>query len=858
MRSFRSLIVGLALTALLSGLANAAQYSLVRIHFDGQDGQAFLAAHPELDVASVKPGIGADIVVDRDQIMDTLRASGLRLEVVHKDLVAHYAARIQNKDTNFGGWHTYSENAAYLDSLRTEYPTLISQKWSIGQTHEFRDIWCVRLSDNPDVDETGEPEILLDTMHHAREIMSSEFGIMFADYLCRNYGSDPVVTWLMDNRELYIVSIVNPDGVVYNEQTNPAGGGMWRKNRRYNSPGVYGVDPNRNYPFQWVGPGSDTDPSSETYRGPQAGSEPEVQALMGLVNSHQFVTHQSMHTYQGLTLIPWGYTSVDTPDHATFMHMAEIMTQYNGYAYGQTPDLLYAVNGVTTDWTYADGLGHDRIFSFSNEVGTTGFWPSFAERDQLFEENVWPMLYLMMAAGAYAQVDGAVATDLGGGLLEPGEQGRLAFQISNLGVTESLAGVQVRLSCDDPYVQFDEVVRNVGNLAPMGSTAIAPLPFAVSAACPAGHPVQATVTIGTITYPVAFLVGNPTSIFFDDFSAGTGNWTFSGGPWGLTGTAHSAPNALTDSPSGDYDDNLSATATINGEFLASELSFWHRYDIEQGYDYGRVQVSANGGAWQTVTSFTGTHTAWQQVNLDLTPYANGGPVRVRFLLTSDTWITGDGWYIDDVTLLGAGSDNGVPPAPMLVAPANGETVDGAVELVVANVSDPDGDPVSYGFRVYADPDLTQLVAGADGVPAGAGGQTAWTATLGLGGYYWRAYAADPTEWGSLGDVGTFSVGTTTGVDGVVIGAPRLAVLGSGGGRAELQLSLPRAGELTVKVYNARGQLVRRLFGGAADAGTRTLVWDGRDSGGRPAASGVYLVRATAGPDVLKGRVVLVR
>jgi hypothetical protein len=607
-----------------------------------------------------------------------------------------------------------------------------------------------------------------------------------------------------------------------------------------------------------VGGGSSPDPGSETYRGPSPGSEPEVQAFMNFVNSREFVTHQSLHTYSNLTLYPWGYTGSNSPDHATFDHMAQIMTQYNGYEYGQTPDLLYAVNGVTTDWTYADGLGHERILSFTNEIGTTGFWPSFAEREQLFQENIWPMLYLMMAAGSYAQVDGAVATDLQGGQLEPGEQGTLSFSVENLGVTESLAGLEVRLTCDDPYVQFDEVVRNVGSLAPMGSAAVTPLPFTVDPACPDGHAVRVVLTVGTITYPVSFLVGSPTSVFFDDFAAGSGNWTLSGGPWGLTSTAYSAPSALTDSPSGDYGDNLSATATINGEYLASELRFWHRYDIEQGYDYGRVQVSAGGGAWQTVTSYSGTQNSWQQVSLDLTPYAGGGMVRVRFLLTSDTWVTEDGWYLDDVMLLGAGTENGLPPSPPLLSPANGAVIDGMVQFTVGNVTDPDGDDVFYGFRVYADADLTELVASVDGVPAGDGEETSWSASLDTGDYHWRAYAGDASEWGLLGEVGNFSVGTTTAVDGVVIGQPRLAVLGTGGDRAELELSLPRAADLSVNIYNARGALVRQIFSGAASAGTRTMVWDGRDAGGRQAASGVYFVRVTAGQDVLTSRVVMVR
>ena len=856
MRLFpRFLAVAMLLTFV--GTALAADYSLVRMHFDGRDGQAYLSAHPELDVATVKATLSADIVAT-PKTMDILRSSGFRLEVVHEDLVAHYASKVQRRDTNFGGWHTYSENIAYLDSLHTEYPTLISEKWAIGQSHEMRNIWAVRLSDNAGTDETGEPEILLDTMHHAREIMSGEFGILFADYLCANYGTDPVVTWLMDNRELYLVSIVNPDGVVYNETIEPNGGGMWRKNRRYNGPGSYGVDPNRNYPFEWVGPGSSTDPDSDLYRGPSAGSEPEVQALMNFINSREFVTHQSLHTYSNLTLYPWGYTTADTPDHDTFVHMATIMAQYNGYEIGSAPDLLYEVNGSTTDWAYADGEGHERIFTFCNEIGTSGFWPGFDERDALFADNIWPMTYLMMAAGAFPHIDDAVATDVDGGLLEPGEAGLLGFTLANMGVTESLSGAEILISHDDPYIQFDETSRTVGSLAPMGEIAVDGIAFNVSPACPDGHRMVFTAAVGDLSYKLAFLVGSPSAIFFDDFSSGTDGWSFSGGSWGLSSTAHSAPSSLTDSPSGEYGNQQDAYATIDGSFVASELVFWHRYDIEDGYDYGRVEISVDGGAWQGIQSYDGTQNAWQEVSIDLDPYTNGSPVQVRFHLDTDYSVTEDGWYIDDVMLLGASSENALPPTPALLAPSDGAVIDGAPQLTVANVTDPDGDDVSYGFRVFGDAALTQLVVSMDNVPAGDGGETSWTASLGLGTYHWRAYAADATEWGSLGETRSFTVGTATGVDGVVIGLPRLSVLGTGGSQAELQLSLPQSADVSVKIYNARGALVRDLFSGRVGSGERSLVWDGRDGSGRPAASGAYFVRATTGSNVLTGRVLMVR
>ncbi len=844
------------------GAAFAADYSLVRIKTDSTTLSSLLAAHPELDLMQFKPGQGAELVIT-PKTMDVIKGSGLSYEIVHEDLVGHYQSRIMNKNSNFGGWHTYSENIAYLDSLRTEYPTLISEKWSIGVTHNARNIWCVRLSNNPDVDETGEPEILLDTMHHAREIMAGEFGIMWADHLCTNYGTDPVITWLMDNRELYLVSMVNPDGVAYNEQIQPQGGGMWRKNRRDNG-GSYGVDPNRNYPYEWVGPGSSTNPSSDTYRGPSAGSEPENQAMMNLINSHEFITHQTLHTAGNITIHPWGYSNSPSPEHALFQHMGAQMTKHNGYEYGYVGDLLgYAVNGVTFDWAYA-GEGHAPIYSVSNEIGTSGdgFWPNFSRRDALFQANIWPMKYLMMAAGAFPEVEFLAATDASGGSLQAGEEGRLSLTALNHGLTESLPGMTLTVSCSDPYIQFTEAERTVGTMAPMANLVIAPeLPFSVDAECPDGHFVSVDVMVSfadaELPFQFSFMVGAAVQVFADNFDSGTGNWVLDG-TWGLSGTAHSVPSSLADSPVGEYADYGNSSATIDAEFHANSISFWHRYDIEDGYDFGRVEVSADGGIWQAVASYTGLSETWQQEVINLDSFA-GQALRIRFTLESDSWVTEDGWYIDDVSIDGIGGSNQAPTAPLSLAPSDGAAIAGEIQLTVANVTDMEGDDVTYGYRVYADELLTNLVARVDGIPAGDGEETNWTVSpaLGDGAYYWRAYAADDVERGRLGEVRGFTLDTVAGVGDQVIGRPSLKVIGRGDERAELHLTLPRSGDVSVKIYNARGMLVRNLFSGVA-SGSQVMVWDGRDTGGRYAASGVYFVQVRAGHEMMNGRVVLVR
>ena len=108
------------------------------------------------------------------------------------------------------------------------FPTLISQKFSVGTTIEGRPIYMVKISDNPTVSE-NEPQVLYTALHHAREPESMEQMIFFMFYLLENYGTDPEATYLVNNREMYFIPVINPDGYQYNYSTNPGGGGMWRK-----------------------------------------------------------------------------------------------------------------------------------------------------------------------------------------------------------------------------------------------------------------------------------------------------------------------------------------------------------------------------------------------------------------------------------------------------------------------------------------------------------------------------------------------------------------------------------------------------------------------------------------------------
>ena len=187
-RPLSLLLAGLCLLVSLSALAAEPRHDLVRVSLADPAASEWLRLHQnELDVVFVKPGVEAHIAAQPgDEAI--LRAAGLVPEVMQRDM--ELAAAYPDKGVGFGIFHTYSENVAFMDSLRLLYPNVISAKWSIGTTYQGRYIWAYRVSDNPDVDE-NEPEVLIDGMHHAREIMATEFPIMFAEYLCENYGDRP-------------------------------------------------------------------------------------------------------------------------------------------------------------------------------------------------------------------------------------------------------------------------------------------------------------------------------------------------------------------------------------------------------------------------------------------------------------------------------------------------------------------------------------------------------------------------------------------------------------------------------------------------------------------------------------------
>jgi murein tripeptide amidase MpaA len=299
---------------------------------------------------------------------------------------------------------------AEIHAVEAARPDIVDV-FSIGRSHQGREIWAAKVSDQVAVDE-AEPEVMFDALHHAREHFTLEQALYLFHLLVNGHGSDPEITSLVDNREIWMIFALNPDGAEYDLTGSPYR--AWRKNRQPTPGSRYvGTDLNRNYDYRWACcGGSSGNPSSITYRGPRPFSAPETRALRDFVNSRvigsrqQIRAHITFHTNGQLVLWPYGYTYANQPstmtraDYEAFVALGRGMAARNGYRAMQSSD-LYITDGDQIDWMY----GRHRIFSFTWELyppETASVWTDHYPPDERIgtqtRRNRAALLYLIASA----------------------------------------------------------------------------------------------------------------------------------------------------------------------------------------------------------------------------------------------------------------------------------------------------------------------------------------------------------------------------------------------------------------------------------------------------------------------------
>lgn len=265
----------------------------------------------------------------------------------------------------------------FLRDIHARYPDITELK-SIGKSLEGRDIWAIKISDNVRVKEQ-EPAILVNAMHHAREVMTPEITTDMISYLTSNYRKLDNVTRWVNETEIWVVPMFNVDG--NNKMWD--GNSMWRKNTRNG----HGVDLNRNYPYGWNScKGSSSSTGAQDYRGTEPASEPETKAMMNLVAELKPVFDISYHSYSEIVIFPYGCRPNRTPtEEAVEIIGAEIGKKIN-YKPGTAWELLYNADGGDIDWMYTE----HQVIPYVIEVNSTwdGFHPSYKKmRDKTVERN---------------------------------------------------------------------------------------------------------------------------------------------------------------------------------------------------------------------------------------------------------------------------------------------------------------------------------------------------------------------------------------------------------------------------------------------------------------------------------------
>lgn len=364
------------------------------------------------DIASYKPGVYLDIVVNAGEL-DLLREDFPRIYVTQTESRLKKNLRAER---DLPGYRNYQQMVDELTNLQAQYPalmqtTVLGTGWgsiyaaqNLPAYMEFdHDILAVKVSAN--VQETeDEPAFYFVGEHHAREPLSTEVSMGILIHLVENYGTDPIVTGIMDDSEIWIVPLLNPDGhKIVIEETDV----WWRKNIRdnnnnqsfdnsYYGSGLDGVDLNRNYAYYWGYTSATDDMMEATYHGPEPFSEPEIQILRDLIRSRRFLAGIGYHTYGPSVLYPYGYVNgIVAPDgeelEALANEMAALLPTMSGSNYAPGPSWgLYPVSGSLDDWSY----GETGAFSYTIEMADE-FIPPYAAVPSIVEHQVNAALALM-------------------------------------------------------------------------------------------------------------------------------------------------------------------------------------------------------------------------------------------------------------------------------------------------------------------------------------------------------------------------------------------------------------------------------------------------------------------------------
>ncbi|HWO88753.1 MAG TPA: M14 family metallopeptidase [Gemmatimonadales bacterium] len=511
---------------------------------------------------------------------------------------------------------------------------------SIGASVEGRPILAVKIG--PAGDGPSRPNVLFMATYHAREWAATEMALRLIGWLADSLPLQPGGAQLLGQRDVWVIPVVNPDGYQYTFTTQR----LWRRNRRPNGDGTFGVDLNRNHAawFALDNLGSSGSTASEVYRGPFAESEPEVAAVARFHSAHPPVASISYHSYAGAVLYAWGHAggllAGDDPVHRRLagsdLHPAvrdSVPGSRNSYYHPGPGWHLYPTNGDYVSWAHrAHGTA-----AFTVEL-TSGcciagqsygfeFPDDEALLDRVFRDNLPMALALIRSADNPALAPGydnqppplRISAEFESvwpeaRVLAPADLAAPALEMaSGSGLVRAVPIVRDSLGAGRYYVRYRSGTR--------ATTDALALRF------------------GALTAEVLWRDGAEQG-GTTGLSAG---WS---GEWARTGTEAFEGSWSWTAQSG----MLISPALAAGGRSDLTLFFWTKFSgsLFAQERRGRVEVSADGGPWTAVHELAGAATEWVPVAVPLRIGA-AATLRVRFVAENL------GWWVDAIALVSGSS-----------------------------------------------------------------------------------------------------------------------------------------------------------------------------------------------------------
>lgn len=701
-----------------------------------------LNAH-NISVDNVNRATGTIVVYLRDDSeMALLLDEGFSAEKL-PDLARENAARLHqnsSKDAPKDDYYTITQYNQFMLDTAAQYPNICSLS-QIGTSVQGRPLYFMKITDNPSLEE-AEPEFKFISSIHGDEVVGYDMCIRLIQLLTSEYGNNTRITNLVNNTEIWICPMLNPDGFVLGQRFNATG-----------------IDLNRNFPMPF---GGNQHPDGNPWAH-------ETIAVMDFGNLHNFVLSANFHGGALVANYPWDYTFALAPDNALLIEAALTYAHHNLPMYNSTEfnqgitngAEWYVITGSMQDWNYGFTDCMDITLEISNNK-----WPPASQLPTFWAQNQESMLSFMEFAqrGIHGLVTSQSGSPLSATITVQGNAkvmhtdpavgdfhrlllpGTYTVTASAPGYLPQTVDITVPVSGSVEYnfvLDGAQAVDLIGQLRdidgfgiPGVSVSIDTVPASNATADALGCFVFSGIPEGQ--YHITFRSGNqlvhehdilltmfnnrlvfvqiePQQSFYDPCESIT-NWT-ANGPWAAV--THMDESVITDTPSGNYANNTLRILRITNpislqNIIEPTLSFKAVYDLENGYDFVLVQASTTTSNWTELGRITGTQADWQDFSYSLQQFS-GQNVYIRFALDSDWSVNGDGIYLDDITVAGIGADQivfGDVDSDRLISVKDAQAV---IDYTVGFDPLPDIDPLPWSAErvTTADVDLSLVLDSED-------------------------------------------------------------------------------------------------------------------------------------------------